>query len=52
MVCPTPCIVHFFVAYQVNDVLTPTVNILPNSKFLSGIIAPKVCSFLKYTTIV
>ena len=44
----------FFAANQVNDndVFTPTVNFLPNSKFLSGIIAPKVCSFLKYTTIV
>ena len=42
----------FFAAYQVNDVLTLTVNILPNSKFLSGIVAPEVCSFLKYTTIV
>ena len=41
-----------FAANQVNDVFTPTVNILPNSKLLSGIIAPEVCSFLKYTTIV
>ena len=42
----------FFAAYQVNDVLTPTVNILPNSKFLSGIVAAKVYFFIKYTAIV
>ena len=42
----------FFVANQVNDDLTPTVNNLPNSKFLSGIIAFKVCSLFKYTTVV
>ena len=32
--------------------ITPTVNNLPNSTFLSGIIAPKVCSLFKYTTVV
>ena len=47
MVCATSCIVHFM-----HDVFAPTVNSLPNSKFLSGIIAPNVCSLFKDTTIV